>query len=297
MWRGSASGSRDRRCRDGADRREGPRSARSRTAAAIVCAVIAAGLALWLWPRGGGSAVRQGSGTGGVRRPEARIGTVAPAPAPKAADAAKSAASPAPAATPRRETWLGHEIVRTTAVTSGTDVVITRIDTDGNVHKEYTSVRRNLFTNPVDAVLAILLTTPEGAPVPPLPPLGPRADDVFRAALMRPIEIGEDDSEQDARVKRLVMAAREEMLQELDDGRSVNDVIEDHCTYAEERNTLRAEAAIRYREILERDGESAAEEYRARTNEQLAGIGAKPLASPSEMREARFRGSIRGEGR
>ena len=214
----------------------------------------------------------------GVSRPAAQ--RTVRASSPQTNVAAKAKAAP-------KEIWLGREIVRTTAVTNGADLVITRIDTEGKVHKEYTSIRRRLFTNPVDIVLSILLTTPEGSPVPPLPPLGPRADDMFAESLRRPIEVTEEDSEQDAKLKRLVMAAREEMLEELAAGRSVNDVIEAHCTYAEERNTLRAEATVNYRDILEKEGEAAAEEYRARANDLLSRHGAIPIRSVSEIRASR----------
>ena len=188
---------------------------------------------------------------------------------------------------PKREVWLGHEIVKTTIVTNGTDLIITRVDTEGKTHKQYTSTKRRLFTNPVDIVLSILLTTPEGAPVPPLPPLGPRADDIFGAALQAPIEISDEDSDEDKRIKKLVIAAREEMLQELATGRTVNDVIEDHCTYVDANNTLRAEAIVQYKELLAEGDEEMAEEYRKKVNQLLEGKGAATIRSAEETLKLR----------
>ena len=104
MWKGSDIGKAKVAAAGAAAGRPAPcNAARLGTvrwvAAIAVCAILAAGLALWLWPRGGGSAVRQGSGTGGVRRPEAKAATTPPpAPAPKAADAATASPKAAPAA-------------------------------------------------------------------------------------------------------------------------------------------------------------------------------------------------------
>ena len=88
-----------------------------------------------------------------------------------------------------KEMWMGHEIKSTTIKTNGTDLIITRIDVNGKKHKEYTSIQKRLFTNPVDIVLAILLTAPEGAPTPPIPSLGPRSDELFISALKKPIAL------------------------------------------------------------------------------------------------------------
>ncbi len=201
---------------------------------------------------------------------------------------AKPLAPSAEAEPPKRETWLGREIVRTKVVTNGTDLIITRIDTEGKVHKQYTSVHKRLFSNPVDITLAILLTTPEGALTPPLPPLGPRSDDVFAESLKKPIEISEDDTPEERRVKQLVMAAREEMLEELRNGRSVNEVIEDHCTFVDENNRLRAEAMVQYKELVAEGDEALAEQFREKANEMLVCKGATPLKSLAEIREERL---------
>jgi len=189
---------------------------------------------------------------------------------------------------PKRDMWMGREIVSTTVVTNGTDLVITRVDTEGKVHKEYTSIHKRLFTNPVDITLSILLTSPENALTPPLPPLGPRARDTFIEALKKPIEITDDDSPEDRRIKELVAAAREEMLEELVNGRTVNEVIEEHCTFVDEKNKLRAEAMAQYKKLVAEGDGDIAEEFRAKANEMLAQKGAKPLKSLDEIQQERI---------
>ncbi len=221
--------------------------------------------------------------------PSKAISTVSPVapvkPTERVAPTDKASTQSAP---PKREVWLGREIVSTKIVTNGTDLVITRIDTEGKVHKQYTSVHKRLFSNPVDITLAILLTTPEGALTPPLPPLGPRSDDIFAESLKKPIEISDDDTPEERRIKQLVMAAREVMLEELRNGRSVNEVIEDHCTFADENNRLRAEAMVQYKELVAEGDEALAEQFREKANEMLVGKGATPLKSLAEIREERM---------
>lgn len=188
---------------------------------------------------------------------------------------------------PKKEIWMGREIVSTKIVTNGTDLIITRIDKEGKKHKEYTSTQKRLFKNPVDVVLAILLTTPEGAMTPPLPSLGPRSDELFAKALKTPIEILDTDTEEEKNIKQLVIAAREQMLDELESGRSVNDVIEDHCTFADQNNRFRAEAMVQYKELIATGDKELAEEFRVKANELISSKGGIPFRSLDEIRSSR----------
>ena len=187
----------------------------------------------------------------------------------------------------KKEIWMWREIVSTKIVTNGTDLIITRIDAEGKKHKEYTSTQKRLFKNPVDIILSILLTTPEGVMTPPLPSLGPRADDVFIKALKSPIEISDSDTAEETRLKKLVIAAREQMLDELASGRSVNDVIEDHCTFADNNNKFRAEAMVQYKELIASGEEVLAEEFRVKANEIISSKGGIPFKSLEEIRASR----------
>lgn len=188
---------------------------------------------------------------------------------------------------PKKEIWMGREIVSTKVVTNGTDLIITRIDKEGKKHKEYTSTQKRLFKNPVDVVLAILLTTPEGAMTPPLPSLGPRSNELFAKALKTPIEILDTDTEEEKNIKQLVIAAREQMLDELESGRSVNDVIEDHCTFADQNNRFRAEAMVQYKELIATGDKELAEEFRVKANELISSKGGIPFRSLDEIRSSR----------
>ena len=81
------------------------------------------------------------------------------------------------------------------------------------------------------------------------------------------------------------------MLQELAAGRTVNEIIEDHCTYVDANNTLRAEAIVQYRDILAEGDEEMAEEYRKKVNQLLEEKGAATIRSAEEtqkLRNSRF---------
>ena len=257
-------------------------------AVAVVIAAVAGGVWWWFGGRGATALPAEKPAKTKVEKPK----TEKP---PKVArtEVRQPVATNVPAATqakpeqPKREVWMGREIVSTKIVTNGTDLIITRVDTEGKVHKEYTSVHKRLFTNPVDITLSILLTSPENALTPPLPPLGPRARDAFIEALKKPIELSEDDTPEERRIKELVSAAREEMVEELANGRTVNEVIEEHCTFVDEKNKLRAEAMVQYKKLVADGDGDIAEEFRAKANEMLAQKGAKPLKSLAEIQQER----------
>ncbi len=260
-------------------------------AAILVAVVLAVAGGVWWWVGGRGATALPAE-----KPAKTKVEKPKEEKPPKVArtEVRQPVATNAPAATqakpeqPKREMWMGREIVSTKVVTNGTDLIITRVDTEGKVHKEYTSVHKRLFTNPVDITLSILLTSPENALTPPLPPLGPRARDAFIEALKKPIELSEDDTPEERRIKELVSAAREEMVEELANGRTVNEVIEEHCTFVDEKNKLRAEAMVQYKKLVADGDGDIAEEFRAKANEMLAQKGAKPLKSLTEIQQERI---------
>jgi len=257
--------------------------------AAVVLVAVVGGV--WWWIGRGGAQPTKAAETA-TPPVKARPKAEKPQPVmPKSKSVATNVApkvAEKPVPEPKREMWMGREIVSTKVVTNGTDLIITRVDTEGKIHKEYTSTHKRLFTNPVDITLSILLTSPENALTPPLPPLGPRARDTFIEALKKPIEITEDDSPDDRRIKEMVAAAREEMLEELVNGRTVNEVIEEHCTFVDEKNKLRAEAMAQYKKLVAEGDGDIAEEFRVKANEMLAQKGAKPLKSLDEIQQERI---------
>ncbi len=277
--------------RDAASPRGGA-TAKWAVAGAVLIVAVAGGVWWWVGGRGGEprtTSVQQQGAKPKVEKPKTEKPTKA-----ARTEVRQPVATNAPAATqtkpeqPKREMWMGREIVSTKVVTNGTDLIITRVDTEGKVHKEYTSIHKRLFTNPVDITLSILLTSPENALTPPLPPLGPRARDAFIEALKKPIELSEDDTPEERRIKELVSAAREEMVEELANGRTVNEVIEEHCTFVDEKNKLRAEAMVQYKKLVADGDGDIAEEFRAKANEMLAQKGAKPLKSLAEIQQERI---------
>lgn len=195
--------------------------------------------------------------------------------------------APSPVAT--GEIWNGHKIASKRVVTNGVNIVTTRIGVDGKVYKQIEKANdKPIFNNPVDQALALMLTLPKGAMIPPMPPLGTDSDKVFLTAIKTPIEIRDEDTPEIKNVKRIVAAAREEILEQLASGRSVNEVIAEHCTSVNENTRLRAQATAEYRRILEEEGDVAlAEEFREKSNQVLVNVGAVPIKKRGELRRTR----------
>ncbi len=78
------------------------------------------------------------------------------------------------------------------------------------------------------------------------------------------------------------------MLEELEAGHSVNQVIAGHCTTVNENAKLRMQAIAEYRRILEEDGDEAlAEQYREKANSVLTNAGAAPIGKRGESSRPR----------
>ncbi len=260
---------------------------------AIMAVAIILGGGMWWWMRrDGGIAPRPET----PKKPADKVKGVAPAKQDRVnaspagsvsgSNQVKVAESPAEAVTNKAAIWNGHEIRSVRVVTNGMDIITTRIGVDGKVYKQIEKVNdKPIFSNPVDQALAMMLTTPKGGMIPPMPPLGKDSDEVFIKALKHPIEIAEDDTEEVKKIKRIVQAAREEMLDQIAAGRSVNAVIEEHCTTVNENAQLRAKAAAEYRRIIEEDGDmEMAEQYREKANTLLTNVGAAPIDKRGKSR-------------
>ena len=78
------------------------------------------------------------------------------------------------------------------------------------------------------------------------------------------------------------------MLEELVNGRTVNEVIEEHCTFVDEKNRLRADAMVQYKKLVAEGDEDVAEEFRDKANEMLVQKDAKPLKSLVEIQQERI---------
>lgn len=131
-----------------------------------------------------------------------------------------------------------------------------------------------VFDNPIDQALSIVLSVPPGQTLPPMPSLGPKAGDQFADALKKPIEIKDTDSEAVKRAKLIVQAGREQLLDAISRGQTVNEVLAEHCAMINDNAQLRTEVGREYRKLIEEGDTEAAEQYREKANEILERAGA-----------------------
>ena len=148
---------------------------------------------------------------------------------------------------------------------------------DGKKHARFVPAKP-VFDNVIDQTLSIALSVPPGHALPPMPNLGPGADKEFAAALNKPIVIKEDDPEDVKKAKLLVQAGREAILEELKNGKSVSQIIADHCAIVNDNVKLHNTVREEYNKILEEGDLEAAEEYRLGANEILEKAGAMPVS-------------------
>lgn len=288
MWKGSDIG-KAKVAAAGAAGRPAAQSAQRRAvrwaAVVAVCAILAAGLALWLWPRGGGSAVRQGSGTGGVRRPETHPApATTAAPAPKAAPADASAPTrPAPAVTAPARTYRGVEVVSSSSVTNLDGAVVERLVlADGRTVKAV-RLPEPVFRRPCDQLIAMALSAAPGEAVPPLP-AGPDAEASFLASMDEPVEALETDPPGVRELKARVEAARRGIAEAVRAGGSFRQALAEHAAEAGRIAQRRLDAAMAVREVMAEGGADEARAFAERANELLGADGVPPVPVPGEGR-------------
>lgn len=131
-----------------------------------------------------------------------------------------------------------------------------------------------VFDNPIDQALSIVLSVPPGQTLPPMPSLGPKAGDQFADALKKPIEIKDTDSEAVKRAKLIVQAGRQQLLEAISRGQTVNEVLAEHCETLNDNAKLRTEVGREYRKLIEEGDTESAEQYREKANEILERAGA-----------------------
>ena len=131
-----------------------------------------------------------------------------------------------------------------------------------------------VFDNVIDQTLSIALSVPPGHSLPPMPSLGPNATKAFEDALKKPIVIKDDDPENVKRAKLLVQSGREAISEALKSGKSVQEIIADHCAAVNDNAELHNAVSAEYRKLVAEGDMDAAEEYRAKANEILEKAGA-----------------------
>lgn len=150
-----------------------------------------------------------------------------------------------------------------------------------------------VFDNVIDQTLSIALSVPPGHSLPPMPSLGPDSTKAFAEALKNPIVIRDDDPEDVKKAKLLVQSGREAIFEALKSGKSVQEIIADHCAAVNDNAELHNAVGSEYRKLIAEGDLEAAEEYRVKANEVLEKSGAATV--PQHGTKARRSANQKGQ--
>ncbi len=146
---------------------------------------------------------------------------------------------------------------------------------------------KRLFENGTDQLINLATSTPEGAPMPPLPPMTREDTDHFIMSLKKPVHIDEDDPPRIQEMKKRVQAVREQIAQALSDdpNRELSEILNGHRELFNENSRLYAQSKAEYDELVEAGNLEEARKYREAVNAELAALGAKQIENEDETGE------------
>jgi len=269
-------------------------------AAILVTAVLAVGVGVWWFAvRGDRNPTDLSVGT---RKciPPAQVGKpVTPKvtnPVPESADSVPQTNPPPKGARisvqatsdPYGGLWHGQKIVAYTVKTNGWSTYERIVTADGKKHGLVGTTVKPLFDNGSDQLLAMAVRTSQDTEMPPMP-LSPLVESDFLESLKKPIVINDDDSEEVKQLKRDVMQAREDMMDLMNKGMTVEQALAEHFKMSNENVAIRNKAVEELRAILDSGDEEGAVKYMEAVNATLEKIGAMKIEIPEERLRGRKR--------
>ncbi len=225
------------------------------------------------------------------RKAEAQKAEVEP-PAPAARPVAKEPSAapvepPPPPVTkppaPKELELPPTNIVSRTVVTNRSGAVIEKLVLADGTTMSKVEPPKPVFENAAEQVIALAISTPPGASMPPLPDLTGLEED-FAKSLERPIVITEDDSEEVQKLKERVAETKAYLAEEVKKGGNIIDILREH---QEEMGRIEAEqlAAVREMQAIKaEEGDEAAAEDVKRKNGEFRKDGIPELPVPGEAR-------------
>lgn len=264
--------------REGADKAHNKPSAKRPALVRGILAgavVVALALGAWWWIGGRGATALPPEKPKAEKpaKPDAGKPAASRPPAGKGERPAATATN-APAAKPEARKVNPNERLDLVAVTNKSGEVMERWRTpDGKTHARLIPPPP-VFDNVIDQTLSIALSVPPGHSLPPMPSLGPDSTKAFAEALKKPIVIKDDDPEDVKKAKLLVQSGREAIFEALKSGKSVQEIIADHCAAVNDNAELHNAVGVEYRKLIAEGDLEAAEEYRSKANEILEKSGA-----------------------
>ena len=180
------------------------------------------------------------------------------------------------------DVFNGVPVVSRSAVTNANGTVVEKIRTaDGKSHRVTTPPKR-VFDNASDQLIAMAIHgANSGVGMPPLPMTDSIEQD-FKRSLASPIEIRDDDSDEVKLIKMEVMAVRDVLKERIAQGMTVRQALEEHQDEVNNMASYNKEALNMLREIREKDGPEAANEFLKTVNKKLKEMGVKEIPSPAK---------------
>ena len=211
-----------------------------------------------------------------VVRPTARPVAAAPSDAPVEPPPVKPSEPKKPEPSPTN-------IVSRTVITNKSGAVIEKLVLSDGTTMSKVEPPKPVFENAAEQVIALAISTPPGASMPPLPDLTGLEED-FVKSLERPIVINEDDSEEVQKLKERVAETKAYLAEEVKKGGNIVDILREH---QEEMSRIEAAQLTAVREmqaIRAEKGDEAAAEYVKRKNGEFRKDGIPELPVPGEAR-------------
>ena len=141
-----------------------------------------------------------------------------------------------------------------------------------------------VFKTRTDQLLAMALSGDLNRGMPPLPPMR-ISNQEFMESLKQKIEILDTDSEAVKKMKQMVLDARKEILEQLKQGRTVQEVLKEHEKLRNENGKLRQDAQRELNAIFASGDIEGAKKYFETMNKALSGLGVSELRMPKTEAE------------
>ena len=143
-----------------------------------------------------------------------------------------------------------------------------------------------VLPTPSDELIAMIMSSDGTHELPPMP-FGPEMERDFIESLHKPIFINDEDSEEVRRVKETVLAVREQLLELVESGRTVESVLREHQMLVNQNMEIRRDVIQSLQTMLANGNREDAESYLDAVNETLRGAGIPEVEMPMTKDERR----------
>lgn len=137
----------------------------------------------------------------------------------------------------------------------------------------------NPYKTATEQLLAIAMSVPAGKPVPPLP-ISSNLNADFEQSLSNKIVVYDDDDEQTLAIKENVAAAKIQLLELVNEGKSVSKALQEYQDQTNQRYFLRIQAQNELSKLYKSGKKSDARRYMEEVNKVFTDSGIEPITLP-----------------